>query len=96
MAFYSQAQSLSSADIVALCKRQVQTNQEREWGWAEDGAFKPLSVWATLGHDPKIIEEKARPQDKRVHPDYGWDEYRVGELKAQQSDKVKVSDSLQI
>ena len=51
MAFYSAAQSMSSSQIKALCKRQVTTSNERSWGWAEEGAFKPLGVWATLGHD---------------------------------------------
>ena len=96
MAFYAQARTLGTSGIVALCKRQVTTTQEKEWGWAEGGAYKPLNVWANLGHDAESIKAKAQPEDIRVHPTYGWDEYRVRELRTEKGNKTKVSNKLEI
>ena len=96
MAFYSQAQAMSSDQIKALCKRHVTASHESQWGWAENGAFKPLNVWAKIGHDAEAIKAKAKPEDIRVHPDYGWDEYRVRELQTQRGESSKVTDVLQV
>ena len=55
-----------------MCSRQVSTAFVTEVGWAEKGTYLPLSVWATKGWDVKAIEDKAKPEDIRVDPTYGF------------------------
>ena len=39
--------------------------------------FKPLGVWKSLGYPGEVILEKARPEDIRLCPVYGFATYRV-------------------
>ena len=96
MAFYAQAQQMSTGNIVALCRRQTTVVNEREWGWADEGTFKPLSEWEKQGKPIDEIKAKARPEDIRKHPDYDWEEYRVRELKTSSKSATKVVDKLEL
>ena len=65
MDFYRKAKAMSASDVQALCKRHATHQLSQEWGWAEEGAFKPLGVWAIEGWDVGAIKEKAQPDGMR-------------------------------
>ena len=94
--FYRKARAMSAGDVQALCKRHVTHQISQDWGWAEEGAFKPLAVWATDGWDIGAIQEKAQPDDKRVDPTYGWDTYRVRIHSTTRAESHKQTDCLQL
>ena len=44
--FYRKAETMSSSELAALCKRDVSISRNNFQGWHENGLFKPLTVWA--------------------------------------------------
>ena len=87
---------MNSGQIEALCKRQISFSHLKQWGWAADGAYKPLSVWAKDGYNTEDIEKHAKPEDKKVDPTYGWDLYRVRVHVSQEGESNKHTDSLSL
>ena len=94
--FYQLARGMNSGQIEALCKRQVSFSHQKQWGWAADGAYKPLSVWAKDGYDVKDIEEKALPEDRKIDPTYGWELFRVRVQTSHEGESWKHTDGLSL
>ena len=87
---------MNSGQIEALCKRQISFSHQKQWGWAANGAYKPLSAWATEGYNVKDIEEKASPEDRKVDPTYGWELFRVRVHTSHEGESNKHTDGLSL
>ena len=94
--FYSRAKQLSTAGICAAVKRHVSHTFVEQSGWADKGIFKPLSVWKSEGWDTETIVAKAKPEDIRVDPEYGWDTYRVRIHTEKAGEQRTNTDNIQI
>ena len=94
--FYQLASTMCTQQIEALVRRQVSTSKEEARCFAEDGEFRPLSFWKTLGYDGEAIEAKAPAEDRKIDPKYGWENFRVEVEKTSKKEDYKSTDILQV
>ena len=94
--FYKQASSMSSSEIGALCQRTVVATKTKSWSWANNGEFKPMSVWKQLGWDTDAIKAKATGADMKTCPTYGWLCYRVRIHSENEAEQRENKDALNL
>ena len=94
--FYQLASTMCTQQIEALVRRQISTSKEQTRSFAEDGEFRPLSFWKTLGYDVEAIEAKAPAEDRKIDPICGWENFRVQVQKTSQKEDYKTTDTLQV
>ena len=92
--FYAAARTLSSAEIQALCRRQVAVKKVTENVYADGGQRLPLSVWKERGWDIEAIQANATSEDIEIDPKWKWTTYRVAIKSDSHSEKIVVEDSL--
>ena len=82
--WFRNAQSASAGELRHMMSTANQRYCERERRFSFGGAFKPLSVWETLGYDPEVIEKNSLPEDVRNDRMWGL-VYRVPELTVEEA-----------
>ena len=78
-----EAQSADKSKLIHMMQTAVTKYCQREKRFSYGGAFKPLSVWETLGYDTAIIARESLPEDVRGDRMFGL-VYRVPELLVEQ------------